>query len=292
METSDPKYKHKPSEKHTLEEVLKSLQDLIRNDLAEGATATAKPGSAPAESRQPAGGSPAAEAGLRRDSASTQREDFAPVTPGSGPVNLDAVLRSLKDLVGNELNVGDAPKPAETKPAETHAEYLATGETIEEYIPEELGRLGDELDITGEPATGAPEPAPLRDESLAPEEIIEETLPQGFAPLDEELTLEELAETAPTPAEPFGPEEIIEETLPQGFTPLEEELTLEELAETVPPAADLTEEISIEETLPPGFVSLDEELTVEKPMEMAPPIPAVPEMPELPGEISPELAAE
>ena len=91
METSDPKYKHKPSEKHTLEEVLKSLQDLIRNDLVEGAIqGTTEP--------QP-----------RRENTASMWEDFAPVSPGSGPVNLDAVMRSLKDLIGNELNVGELP---------------------------------------------------------------------------------------------------------------------------------------------------------------------------------------
>src|SRR5512139_2622144 len=139
METSDPKYKHKPSEKHTLEEVLKSLQDLIRNDLAEGASSAAKPGSAPTEPRQHEGASPAtAHAKPRRDNASGLREDFAPVAPGSGPVNLDAVMRSLKDLIGNELNVGDTPPtaPAETAPASAHEEYLATEENIEEYVPE------------------------------------------------------------------------------------------------------------------------------------------------------------
>ena len=48
MTIQDPKYKHKPSEKHTLEEVLKSLQDLIRNDLLDNNLAAAeKSGSAP-----------------------------------------------------------------------------------------------------------------------------------------------------------------------------------------------------------------------------------------------------
>lgn len=256
METSDPKYKHKPSEKHTLEEVLKSLQDMIRNDLAEGAAGAAKAGSAPVESRQQEGASPGtAEPSPRRDSTSSLREDFAPVAPGSGPVNLDAVMRSLKDLIGNELNVGDEPKPPEAKSAETHEEYLATEEKIEEYIPEELGRLGDEPNIAGERVPNEPEPAPLRDESFAPEEIIEETLPRGFTPLDEELTLEELADATPS-------------------------------------APDLPEEIFIEETLPEGFDSLDEEPTAEKPAEITPPAPALPETPELPGEISPELALE
>ncbi|MHB1141331.1 MAG: hypothetical protein ACYC1T_06195 [Sulfuricaulis sp.] len=257
METSDPKYKHKPSEKHTLEEVLKSLQDLIRNDLAEGASGTAKPGSAPAASHQHEGASSGtADAKPRRGNTSSLREDFAPVAPGSGPVNLDAVMRSLKDLIGNELNVGDVPPPtpAETTPASAHEEYLATDEKIEEYIPEELGQLDAELVIGDEPVAEQPAPAIPPDEPAAPPEIVAEHLPQEFAPLDEELTLEGPEETAPPQAE--APEEIIEETLPQGFAPLDEELTLEELAE------------------------------------VAPPPPALSETPDLPGEISPELLVE
>ncbi|HSW53162.1 MAG TPA: hypothetical protein VLG93_08015 [Sulfuricaulis sp.] len=272
METSDPKYKHKPSEKHTLEEVLKSLQDLIRNDLTEGAAGAAKPGSAAAAASEQHEGAPSGAAGAkpRRDNASGLREDFAPVTPGSGPVNLDAVMRSLKDLIGNELDVGDVPPPApaETAPASTHAEYLATEEKIEEYIPEQLGRLDDvpfpgDESTTPESVSATPPPT----DSLAPDEIIEETLPQGFTPLDEELTLEELAETTPPQAE--ASEEIIEETLPQGFTPLDEELTLEDLAQAAPPPPALSATPDL-----PGEIS--PELLVEP--ELAPP-PSTPEAP-------------
>ncbi len=262
METSDPKYKHKPSEKHTLEEVLKSLQDLIRNDLADGASSAAKPGTAPMTSRQHEDATPGTvEAKPRRDNTSTLREDFAPVSPGSGPVNLDAVMRSLKDLIGNELNVGDTPPPAPAEPpsASTHEEYLAIEEKIEEYIPDDLARLDNVPDPgnASAPESGPATPPPAE----VSEEIIEETLPQGFTPLDEALTLEELAETtAPPPA----------------------------LSET----PDLPGEISIEESLPEGFVPLDDELTTEKPAEIAPPAPALSETPDLPGEILPELLIE
>ncbi len=200
METPDPKYKHKPSEKHTLEEVLKSLQDLIRNDLDEGASGTAKPESPPAVSRQHEGATEeTAEAKPRRENTTSIREDFAPVSPGSGPVNLDAVMRSLKDIIGNELNVGDEPKPVGEKSALTHEEYLAAEEKIEEYIPEELGRLDDELNIGDEYIPDETESTPPRDELSAPDEIIEENLTEEFTPLDEELTFEEAAEAVPPP---------------------------------------------------------------------------------------------
>jgi hypothetical protein len=267
METSDPKYKHKPSEKHTLEEVLKSLQDLIRNDLAEGASGTAKPGPAPVESRQREGMPPGAtDAKPRRENTSSVREDFAPASPGSGPVNLDAVMRSLKDLIGNELNVGDVPPPAETTSTSTHEEYLATEEKIEEYVPEELGQLDDVPDLGDASAPESGPVTPPQAESLAPEEIIEETLPQGFILLDEELTLEELAEAAPPS---LGLSETIEESPPEGFVPLDEELTTEKLAEIAPPAPALSESPDL-----PGEIS--PELLVEP--EVTPP-PSVPEAP-------------
>lgn len=200
METPDPKYKHKPSEKHTLEEVLKSLQDLIRNDLSESTAGTSKPDAA-AEARHPDDTSPKApEPRLHRESAPSVREDFAPVSPGSGTVNLDAVMRSLKDLIGNELDVGDEPGPANEKSASTHEEYLSAGEKIEEYIPEELAELDDELYIGDEHAADETESTPSRDELPAPEKIIEENLPEEFTPLDEELTFETPLEPEPAPA--------------------------------------------------------------------------------------------
>lgn len=253
METSDPKYKHKPSEKHTLEEVLKSLQDLIRNDLAEGAAAGAKPGSAPAEPRRhegtAQGSSPIKSP---RENATGQREDFTPVAPGAGPVNLDAVLHSLKDLIGNELNVGDEPAATGTKPVSTHDEYLATQDGIEEYIPEELTPRGEPaagngLDVADEPKPPAAEPPSTHDAFPGNEEEADERIPEQLVRLDEELIIGD---------EPFAPQEISVENLPQEFAPLDEELTFEEPAETAPSA-------------PPASAT-----------------------PELPGEISPELLGE
>lgn len=155
METSDPKYKHKPSEKHTLEEVLKSLQDLIRNDLAEGAT---RPESAATDARL-SGDAAAPASAFRGGNPPQVREDFAPVSPASGPVNLDAVMRSLKDLVGNELNVGDESPPAGLPAASKHEEYLAE-ENIEEYLPREFVPLDEELTFEEGAAPVPPPPVP------------------------------------------------------------------------------------------------------------------------------------
>ncbi len=210
MESSESKYKHKPSEKHTLEEVLKSLQDLIRVDLSESRTAAGKP-------EKPPSASPArapAEAKPIREKPSSQREDFAPASPGAGPVNLDAVMRSLSDLITHELNVGDEPKPAKTKPAATHDEYLATEENIEEYIPEELSQLDDELKTSDEPVREELEAAPPPEEVPAPGTKDDTTLPEEFTPLDEELTIEEPVELA-RPAAPTETTELPGEISPE-----------------------------------------------------------------------------
>ncbi|MCR4347479.1 MAG: hypothetical protein NUV55_09815 [Sulfuricaulis sp.] len=264
METPDPKYKHKPSEKHTLEEVLKSLQDLIRNDFSESTAGTNKPITSATEARHP---DTTPEPKQRRESKPVAREDFAPVSPGSGPVNLDAVMRSLKDLIGNELNVGDAPKPASEMKSAAHDEYLSAEEKIEEYIPEELADLDNELTIDEAPATKETKSAPSRYEFPAPEEITAASLPEELTPFGEDLTIEapsalESPYTLPVePAEPSG--EIAAEPTPSMVEPVPEE-----------------------------FTPLDEELTFEEPLEAAPP-PAVPTVAaELPGEISPELFEE
>src|SRR3989344_4100282 len=190
METNDPKYKHKPSEKHTLEEVLKSLQDLIRNDLEESAPGAARPEPEPAVAR---------DAVSREDNTAVRREDFAPQSPEAGPVNLNAVMRSLKDLIGNELNVGDQPAPEDTTPAATHEEFLATNASIEEYIPEELGRLDDELNLGDELVLPEPETPATPAESLAPDTAIEpaplaEAPPEPVAAPDDEIILESFPE--------------------------------------------------------------------------------------------------
>ncbi|GAB4507113.1 MAG: hypothetical protein Tsb0026_01320 [Sulfuricaulis sp.] len=279
METSDPKYKHKPSEKHTLEEVLKSLQDLVRNDLTEGASDTATPKSPPTVSRQHEGASRrTTEAQPRHENTSNLREDFAPASPGSGPVNLDAVMRSLKDLIGNELNVGDEPGPASKKSVPIHDEYLSVEEKIEEYIPEELSRLDAELNIGEERIPEESEPAPPRDASLAPEESIEESLPEELTPLDEALTFETPLEPAPVSATPSETMEVrseippaldqnMGESAPEEFTPLDEELTFDEPLEPTALPVALTESTEL-----PGEISLE---FLEEP-EPPPPAPIVP----------------
>ena len=257
MTTQDPRYKHKPSEKHTLEEVLKSLQDLIRNDLPEEKSAGDNPEPPRAGARQSE--QIPQEPGMQqpsREYSAAMREDFAPVNPAAGPVNLDAVMRSLKDLIGNELNVGDRATPEEEPPPALSEEDVLEG------AAEELAPL-DEEPIFEEPDDLIPgDELALPEENLAPplpEENILESAAEEPVPLVEEPTFEETVEID-----------------------LSTELTLpEETPAPVPEQQARDDKSSDEFTLP------DEELTFDETAEAAPPT-----VPHPPGDISSELRAE
>lgn len=254
METTDPKYKHKPSEKHTLEEVLKSLQDLIRNDLLDNDRAAAeKSGSAPVpgEEKPP------------REYTTPVREDFAPVNPAAGPVNLDAVMRSLKDLVSNELNVGGEPAAAEaSSPARTE-DQEASENLADEFAPldEEL-TFEESMEIVPPPRTAPtmPEiPGEISAEMLGEPEA--EAAPSPPAPVPEiETNIASgtqhrlLFEEAPPPAtepEPSTPDlapkpELVPGTATDGIAP---EMTQETAAQDFPEVSgDALPTIDVEET--------------------------------------------
>ncbi len=254
METTDPKYKHKPSEKHTLEEVLKSLQDLIRNDLLDNNQAAAeKSGSAPipGEEKPP------------REYTAPVREDFAPVNPAAGPVNLDAVMRSLKDLVSNELNVGGEPAAAEeSSPARTEG-HEASENLADEFVPldEEL-TFEESMEIVPPPRTAPtmPEvPGEISTEMLSEPEA--EAAPSSPAPVPEieiniapgtqhQLLFEEAPPSAAEP-EPSTPDlapkpELEPETGTDGIAP---EMTPETTVQNFPDASgDALPTIDVEET--------------------------------------------
>ena len=264
MEAPDSKYKHKPSEKHTLEEVLKSLQDLIRVDLPEDKPTVdkvKKPPSATPPTHTSAGAEPVQE------KPSGQREDFAPASPDTGPVNLDAVMRSLRDLITHELNVSNESPPPNAKPAAAHDEYLEAEGSIEEYIPDELSSLDEELEINDESIRDEVEAAPPPEEILAPETIENITAPETWTPPAEELTLEAPVEPQAPPAPP---------------------------AESAEPSMEISPEPEerSEESAAEAFTPLDEELTFETPIALDRPSAGNAETTELPGEISPELLEE
>lgn len=304
MNTHDPKYKHKPSEKHTLEEVLKSLQDMIRNDLRDN-----EPTVAPAEKSPPT--TAATEETRRREPTPSVREDFAPTSPAAGPVNLAAVVRSLNDLISNELNVGDPPVAQQSAPPP--AQQQAAEESVrEEFTLPELEPISEE-------------PAPPPPDLHADEEIVVE----GLAPLEQEPVFEEPdqlgvdidsivgksegltpLEAVPVfeqPAEPgigeeFAPpvesppvQKAEEEILFAGLKPPEAGSIFEE-----PIELSLDRELApLEATTPPlrldeasvseKFEPLDEELTFDESTEIIPAPASEPATPELPGEINPEM---
>jgi hypothetical protein len=213
MTTYDPsKYKHKPSPKHTLEEVLKSLQDLIRNDLLDAKPPAAKPEPALVSDDAAVAAVPAPEKS-RPEPAAPVREDFAPITPESGPVNLNAVMRSLKDLIHNELDTGEEPAPADA----------AEPEPVEAPVPPLDAQL-----------------APADADEAKPEEYI----PEEPAPLEEELTLDETA--AAVPAAPPA------STLPELPGDIEPELIDEPKTEPVPAPPVIMESVGPGKTKTPA----------------------------------------
>ncbi len=301
MTTQDPRYKHKPSEKHTLEEVLKSLQDLIRNDLPGDKSAAGAPQAPTADAnttpREEAPGKNRPEPPPQR--ATPRREDFAPVNPAAGPVNLDAVMRSLKDLIGNELNVGDQPAAEQDlTPPLPEDDLLASAE-------EALGPLDDEptFEEPDEPGT-ANELAPAEEDLTPPlpEEDLLASAAEALAPLDHEPTFEEPDEpgtgNALAPAEedftPPLPEDDFLDIAAETSAPSREEPADKRRRqpgpanELTPPAiTSAAEQPVVEKPIADEFVPLDEELAFEETVEAAPP----PDSPELPGEISPKLLA-
>jgi len=184
MTTDDQKSRHKPSEKVTLEEVLKSLQDMIHTDLLEGAHASQTP---PAEKP---GHSPSDEKPSKGREAPAI-EDFASPSPASGPVNLGAVMRSLKDLVNNELNVGEAASSSDdagTAPPElgetetkSNPEVEVSPSGAENSLLDSLASLSEDVsfpepDASPEPTSTSPEMKAVEFET-ASEEIEAAPLP-------------------------------------------------------------------------------------------------------------------
>jgi hypothetical protein len=205
MTTDDQKSKHKPSGKVTLEDVLKSLQDMIHTDLLESEHVSqtppaAKPDNIPREEKPP------------KEREAPAIEDFASPSPATGPVNLGAVMRTLKDLVNNELNVGDeasssdnagSASPELHEPeAEASSEIEASPADAEDDFLDSLASLSEDVSLP------APE-AVSESASPAPEiEAVE------FEAASEEI------EAAPLPVDPSGmvqpdisePDEIVLET--------------------------------------------------------------------------------
>jgi hypothetical protein len=144
MQPADDKPKHKPNPKHTLEEILKSLQDLIRNDLLEGETLRET-------------GTPAARA-------------TAPASAAPGG-ELEELRHSLESLVTEELTAQDAHgvEPA----ADDQAGPVAVTPPSEAAAPPEGLQETFPFDATAHALSpdGTPPSAPARDDDLSFETI-------------------------------------------------------------------------------------------------------------------------
>ncbi|MFQ6022044.1 MAG: hypothetical protein ACE5NW_04930 [Acidiferrobacterales bacterium] len=96
MTEVNDKQKHKPSPKHTLEEVRKSLEDLVRNQLDDAAADTDQVDAPePDQPANQAASTPTGSVPLR-----SRHRRHRPETAG---LDTDQVLTSLKDLLGSEL---------------------------------------------------------------------------------------------------------------------------------------------------------------------------------------------
>lgn len=198
MTDFDPdKLKHKPNEKHTLEEVLKSLQDLIHNDLLRGA------------------GPPPATA--ERDT--TVPAETAPAAPASTTLPADmpfgSVVESLEELVANDLAVTDDEATPSSAPA---------AEDISQPVSDVPAAPGEA------PATAAEDKSAVKKKDVAQQAF---TFDDGDAPAnglpagDAETPATDVAdfdvETPATAAEPPQPPDLdipvlTESVPPSGFT--------------------------------------------------------------------------
>jgi hypothetical protein len=235
MTDFDPdKLKHKPNEKHTLEEVLKSLQDLIHNDLLRGETQRMEEPAAPEPDPAPATEeAPTAAAPEEADPAAAIPDVSIP----AADMPLGAVVQSLEELVKNDLalpdEMGQIPAaatpdpepPAAPAPAPAAPAAPATGQQAFAF---------DDAD-TATPAE--PEPAP---ELAAPNEP--EPLPPSAGSSDfDEFTVD----LAPPPDISAGEEQIATPEMQPDDLPV---LT-DAVSETAAPPADglpVLEEIALE----------------------------------------------
>jgi|GEM_PF-3618973 len=208
MTDFDPeKLKHKPNEKHTLDEVLKSLQDLIHNDLLKGERAQPEEPAAPEPEPAP---SPAAE---ETPAAATPEEaDSAAAIPDislpAADMPLGAVVQSLEELVKNDLTLSDesGPMPAAAMPDSEPPAAPAPAPAAPT-----IGQQAFSFDDTGSSAPTEPGliPAPLTVDEPEPSVPVVESSdfdeftvdlappPGDFSKAENEVVEEIIAETPP-----------------------------------------------------------------------------------------------
>jgi len=167
------------------------------------------------------------------------REDFAPVNPAAGPVNLDAVMRSLKDLVSNELNVGGEPASVEESSPSRTEDQEASEDLADEFVP-----LDEELTFE-------------ESMEIVPPPLSASTMPE----IPGEISAEMLSEPEAEPSSP-APVPEIEATIAPGT---QHQLLLEEarpsVIESEPSISDLATNLELDPEI--GMDGIAPEMTPE-----------------------------
>lgn len=211
---------HKPNEKHTLEEVLKSLQDLIHNDLLRGA------------------GPPPAAA----EHDTTVSTETAPAAPASTTLPADmpfgSVVESLEELVAKDLAVTDDEAPPSSAPV---------AEDISQPAPDVPATHGD-----------APAAAATADKSAVKKKDVTQ---QAFTFDDGDALANGLpageAETSATDAADFDVETPV--TAAEPLQP--PDLDIPVLTESVPPSGFTADDIPVlQDVATPGQLSAAHEI--------------------------------
>jgi hypothetical protein len=212
MDTND-KQKHKPSPKHTLEEVRKSLEDMVRNEFDDVAPSAQQP-QAQADEGTPTPGAAAGDTG------------YAQSLPRRKPVGIDTeqLLRSLKGLISHELAEAAAGPVRETEETAAAADMeaqapsapanrIAAQETppadpathqlaINEGVTSGANASGDK---ESDSQAAADEAEEIMLDALSEADVPEVDLSSEFEGEAELLELEQMAEALAEAAEPSPP---------------------------------------------------------------------------------------
>ena len=164
------KPKANPNAKHTLDDVLKALQDLVRNELAEG------------------GKTPAADANAEAESVDAAASLDAETDPS---LTLEEAVAQLLDEPTDDLGVDAPPEAASTDVAPPPPAAPATAKT--KTVPEQTSINWDDIPVLNDVVVppivdaAAPLPPPARARELAVRVIAKlniELRKAGNTPLD------------------------------------------------------------------------------------------------------------
>lgn len=153
MSDHKDKPKHQPSPKHTLEEVLRSLQDLVRNELAEEPPAAPEVKEKPAKEKKPLAQKPA-ESLKEKPKEKPKKPPPTPATPGptAGGIQEELPLTVEPPPAAN-LNWDDIPvlKDVVVAPSLTRGMTPERRKNLDALATRVLAKLNQELRQAGQP---------------------------------------------------------------------------------------------------------------------------------------------